>query len=351
MKKTALYFLTGIALAIGVSSARAQEATSVSIPEGMITFNIAKGVTSYLSLPLTNNEVYTGSVVAVTSTSISVGDSPAPFTTSLVTAPYFVKFLSGNEIGRTLLITANSTSTLTLDTTDHTSSAAINLDTAGFNVQIGDTFQIFPADTLASVFGAGTTQSPLLLSGGTNIVTSDTVSLFTSANAPAITYYFNTADGIWEQYGTRTNANNAVIYPYSAFAVTRRMAHPSTNIVISGRVTSVMAQTRTLSNATVFTSTHYATDIKLSELQFGANWVKGDTIVSADTLSVWNAASNHFDTYFQKTDSTWRKYPDMNTDQSSFAIPAGAVTTITKREAVAANGASFIQAPVPYSLD
>jgi hypothetical protein len=115
-------------------------------------------------------------------------------------------------------------------------------------------------------------------------------------------------------------------------------------------VTPVPAQTKVVGNGMAYTSTHYATDIKLSQLQFGSNWVRGASSGAADTLSVWNAAANNFDTYYQKSDSTWRKTSDDVTDQSSFAIAAGTVTTITKREMVA-GADTFLQSPMPYSLE
>jgi uncharacterized protein (TIGR02597 family) len=351
MRKKIFYFLTGIALATGAISANAQSATVATVPEGMITFTLASGSTKYLSLPLTNNVTYAGSVTAVTANSISVGDTPAPFTTSLSTAgsPYFVKFLSGNEIGRVVLITANTTSSLTLDTTDHAIGSPVLLTATGFNVQVGDTFEIFPADTLASVFGAGTTASPLVLTGSTSVVSSDTISLYTVTSSPAVTYYFNTAAGYWEQYGTTANANNSIIYPYSALIITRRNSNPTTTLVLSGRVAPVAAAIKVVSKATVYASTQFASNVTLSQLQF-TNWVTGTNVVSADTLNVWDASENHFDTYYQEPDSTWRKYPDAVTDQSSFTIPAGTAMSIAKRETVS-GATSFLQSPLPYSLD
>jgi hypothetical protein len=112
----------------------------------------------------------------------------------------------------------------------------------------------------------------------------------------------------------------------------------------------VAIPTKVTTNATVFTSTHYAMDVKLSQLQFGADWLTGTSPASADTLNVWNSTENHFDTFYQRPDSTWRKYPDANTDQSNFAITAGAVTMITKREPVSGQ-AAFLPSSLPYTLD
>ena len=312
MSKKFQILLIIVGFAFAAISATAQTAATVaSMPEGMITFPITHGAMNYLSLPLTNDPIYTGSVSAISSTSISVGDSPAPFTSSLLTAgsPYFVKFMSGNEVGRVLLVTANTTSSLTLDTSDHNSGTAIFLDTAGFNVQTGDTFEIFPGDTLASVLGAGTAQSPLLLTGGMNVVVADTVSFPTRTSLPPATYYFNTTSGYWVQFGSTANANNTVIYPYAAFAVTRRNNHPDTTLVLGGRVAEVAADIKVAGNDTTFTSSHYATDIKLSQLQFGATWVNGNSITSTDVLNVWNPSEGRFDGYYQKPDATWRRFP------------------------------------------
>lgn len=352
MRKNIFYFLSGIILGLSGALTHAATVTSATVPEGMITFSLPHGTSTLLSLPLSNNVAYTSSVTAVTDTSITVGDSPAPFTGSLTTpaSPYFVKFLSGNERGRVMQITSNTASSLTLNTTDGNLGSPVFLTTANFNVQVGDTFEIFPGDTLASIFGAGTTQSPLTLTGGTSVIFSDTISVYTTSTAPALTYYFNTTNGYWEQYGTTANANNTIIYPYSALAIERRGTHPDTTLVVGGRVTSVASQIKVVGDGTVYASSHYASAIKLSQLQFGSNWTTGSSVIVADILSVWDPAIDSFDTYYQKPDSTWRKYPDSVTDQSNSTIAPGVVLTITKRSAVT-GGASFLQSSLPYSLD
>jgi uncharacterized protein (TIGR02597 family) len=352
MRNNFTNFLTGIAFAAGMISVAASSASVATVPIGMITYPLVQGTTNYLSLPLTATETYTSTVNAVSSNTITVSDTPAPFTASLAVsgAPYFVKFLSGNEAGRVMLITYNTASALTLDTTDHSSGAAVPLDATSFNVQSGDAFEIFPGDTLASIFGTGSAQSPLIVTGGQTVATSDTVSLFTSINNRFESYFFNTTDNCWEDYGTPGNANDTIIYPYSAMAIDVRSGHSAANLIVGGRVTPVGAQTKLQSSGTIFTSTHYATDVKLSQLKFGSNWTMGSNIVSADTLAVWNPSANRFDTFYQKPDSTWRRFPDDTTDQSNFAIASGTVTAIEKREVVT-GGQTFLQSQLPYTLN
>jgi hypothetical protein len=168
--------------------------------------------------------------------------------------------------------------------------------------------------------------------------------------AAAKTYYFNSVAGFWELTGSVANANNTIIYPYSAFTVTRRASHGDTTLVLLGRVTPVSASTKTVSRAAVYTSSHYASDIMLSQLKFGSNWQTGLSAQTADTLSVWNSVEGRFDIYYQKPDSTWRKYGDTTTDQSSFIIPAGTVTAIQKRSLVV-GAQAFLVSAMPYSLE
>jgi len=313
--------------------------------------------TSYLSAPLSNDPVYTGVVSAVTANTITVADSPAPWTANqFATAgsPFFVKFLVPNpavaganlEAGRTIFVTANTTNTLTLDTTDN-SSQTVALTTTGFNVQVGDSFEVFPGNTLTSLFG-DTTQN-LVLNGGTSILQADTVSLYNAALLRFQSYYFNTTAGYWELSGSSANANNTIVYPYVGFELTRRANEAALSLVVTGRVAEVSRLIKTPgSGSVIYDSTGYPVDLTLSELQLGPNWVEGSSVLSADTLSVWDASLLRFDTYFETTSNTWLKSGGGATDQSSVVIPAGTTVVFLKRAAVS-GATSYLQPALPYS--
>jgi len=159
--KLSLLF-TVIALALSAMSAQAQT-TLNTVPEGVVTISLPPAPsTTYVSLPLTADPSYRGivsSVIPVTSTTIAVDDSPAPWTGINLANLYFVKFLSGAEMGRVVLVTSNTASSLTLDTSDNSTGQVVNLTTSGFTVAAGDSFEVFPADTLGSVFGEYPTQA------------------------------------------------------------------------------------------------------------------------------------------------------------------------------------------------
>ena len=347
--KNILSTLTALTLAAGL--AHATSASVATVPTGMITYTLPHSATTFLSMPLAKNAVYTSSITAVTATTITVGDAPAPFTSNLASAsaPYFVRILSGAEMGRVLLITANTTSALTLETTDN-SNQTVTLTASGFAVAAGDTFEIIPAATLASTFGDNSAQNPLTVNASTSLFTADTVGLFSPTTGRWKPYFFNSTAGYWEMVGSSVNMNNAIIYPNSAVSVTRRSTTSDGALVVTGQVTPVPALIKTTGNSAVtFTSTGYASDITLSQLNFGSGWTKGDNALQASTVSLWNPNSNRFDTYFQKADQTWRLVTDATTDQSDTVVEGGMAISVLQRAQVSGSS-SFLATALPYSL-
>jgi uncharacterized protein (TIGR02597 family) len=364
MRMNFSYFFAVTALALSIISGQAQTTTLNTVPEGVVTFSFpatGAGQTSvnYYSAPLLSDPVYTGAVSALTANTISVADSPVPFVNTtngtqlanLATAatPYFVKFLSGLQAGRVILITANTTSMLTLDTTDH-SSQTVPLNAANFSVAVNDSFEVFAGDTLGLVFGVNTQAAPLVLKGGTSALNADSVSIYNAALSRFQAFFFDTTAGFWKQSGTSVNANNTIIYPYSTFAITRRGGELATSLVLMGRVAEVSRLIKTPGSSTViYDSTGYPVDMKLSDLVLGANWTKGTSVINSDTLSVWDSALSRFDTYYQlSANSQWRKSGGGSADQSSFVITAGTTVSFLKRAAVSGS-TSYLKPTLPYT--
>jgi uncharacterized protein (TIGR02597 family) len=350
MDKKIIYFLMGMVWAAGVAPIHAESVAT--IPQGLMNFALPGGSTSYLSLPLTSEPSYAGAVASVTAGRMTVGDSPAPWAPSALAgaAPYFVKFLTGAEKGRVMLITANTSDSVTLDTSDN-SSQIVDLTTSGFSVQAGDTFEIFPGNTLASVFGSNSTSNPLLLRGAPDLLTADSVSVYSPSLLRWQAYFFNTTSGCWQANGSSANANSTVLYPYGALTITRRIGEASASLVLTGRVAEVPILTKTTgSNAIVYSSTGYPVDMNLSQIQLGSSWITGTNGITADTVSIWTAALGQFGAFYQESDSTWRDSYSNVTDESSYVIPAGSVVSVLQRGSVSGAN-SFLPSALPYSLD
>jgi len=226
-----------------------------TVPEGVINLSFPGATTTYFNLAFTADPFYRGMVSSLSAVgssgtdTISVADSPAPWSngqfvvpsaangnTGTASSPYLVKFLSGNEAGRVMAVTANSTSSLTLDIGDNNTGATVNLQpSTPFSVLAGDAFEIIPADTLGSVFGEYTSQSGTLTSGTTNVTLSaDNSSIQVGATV--------TGSGI--PSGTTVSAISGTALTLSANATTSG----SSTLTFSGAAQIL------LTGATVYTS-------------------------------------------------------------------------------------------------
>jgi len=375
-----------------------------SVPEGVIPYSLPGSVTTtYFSLPFTCDPVYTGTVSSVSpaGNTISVADASPPFVNptvgvqlaSLATAsePFFVKFLTGAETGRVLLVTANTNNSVTLDISDNTIQST-SLNTTGFAVTpgglgVGDTFEVFPGTTLGGLFGDNTTINgttfPLLLNGGVSAFYGDTVGIYNTLTHAWQLYYYSTNTNCWVLNGSTVNKNNTPIYPYGAFEVTRRssgaLAFVPTSRVASmvipngsstatleeisvpvSRVAEVPILTKTTSGSVVYGSTCYPVDMTLSQLDaYGLNqqqagtWIQTSSPFTADTISVWNSLALKYNVYYQQSGNTtsgWRLSTDPNTDKSTITIPAGSPISVYQRNTVSGK-LSFLQSVMPYSLN
>jgi uncharacterized protein (TIGR02597 family) len=346
MKKKFFYFSALLLVsASGLTQAVASSTAVATLPAGMRQVTLLKGTPNWFSLPLTGQPIFTGTVSAVTSNSISVAGGAETFATNLATpgSPYFVQFLSGAEAGRTMLITANTTTSLTLDTTDNGVGSVVALNASGDSVAAGDSFQIFPGDTLASVFGAGTSGNPLLLAGGAYNGLGDTVML---CGPKLQDYYFNSALGYWVQRGSSTNANNTVIYPFSSVCVLR-VATSNATLLLTGQVTPVNSCSKVAVNTDVYGSSHYPVDVTLAQLNMGSNWLKSSNPNAADDIGIWTPSVNGFTYYYQQPNGNWYQCYGGNpsTVQNSLTLPAGAAVEYLSRSSTQ----SFVVSALPYT--
>jgi hypothetical protein len=367
------HFFAVIAFAACGLSVQAQPINTT--PQGMIAVTLTSGSVTYLSLPLEATPSYTGAVGTIgttntTSDTITSGDSPAPFTTNYGAAgqPYFVKMLSGAQSGRIIFIKSNTTSSLTLDTTDGiglaeplsgNSDANPSTGPTTFNVMPGDTYEVFPGETLGSVFGDNVnntdgTTNPIRLTAGNNLSSADTVTLPSTTTSPSTLYFFSLRYGYWVQYGstsaTPANSNGTRINPYSPMVVNIQTGNPTVTLPLLGQVTEVPLLTKTVTNVARFTSTQIPSDVAFSQLDFGTNFVKGNSVGKADTVSLYNPNETppRFDIYYEDNTSTWRKYPDPTTSYNTNTIPVASCIIINKNNGV--QGAeSYIQSSLPYT--
>jgi len=342
--------LSALLVLAAAALGHAQNATTTPVGAMTYSFPATTQLTStYISVPLTGMSVFSGKVLTVGTNSITFEGTPfASLPLTQAGAPHFLRFQSGAQAGRTILVTATTPNSVTVDVTDN-SSQTTNLNTSGFAVAVGDQVQIIPGDTLASFFGDNTSGNPVAFVGAAGALQADTVNVYNKTTARLDIYFFSTALGHWRSQSSTANQNALVVYPDSSVIVNRRAGRAAVTMTVVGEVPVVASATKTGgSGQVIYTTTRYPVDVRLSALNL-TNWTKANSALSADTIGIFNPTTGRTDTYFQRTDNSWRRVGDANTDQSSLVLPAGSGIVMLKRASV--NGpTSFIKSTLPYTL-
>jgi hypothetical protein len=202
--------------------------------------------------------------------------------------PYIVRITSGAAAGRVLSVSTTQANTATrLNFT-----FAVDLTTLGI-VAGTDTYEIVPADTLASLFPTGT-----LLSG-----TATTADLLRLWNGTALITYYH--DGVnWRRQGAGI-ADNVVVRPDQAWMLARRGA--SRSFVTYGTVPSVAAAVDIAKSASnQFALLPLRRTFAQAALQNNLpGWASNSaTPTAGDYVSVWNGTA-WINYYYNGT--TWRR--------------------------------------------
>jgi hypothetical protein len=88
-------------------------------------------------------------------------------------------------------------------------------------------------------------------------------------------------------------------------------------------------------------------DMMLSQVNLGSNWVKSNSIFSADTLSVYNQAAGKWNTYYQNASGGWL-LSGGSASQNSTVIPGGSAVAFLKRASVSGSS-SLLPVTLPYT--
>ena len=323
-----------------------------TVPVGAITYSLPATTQltgTYVALPLTNQAVFSGPVLSFSSTTITFSGSP--FSSGALSqsgSPFFARIATGAQAGRIVLILANTTNSITVDVTDH-SSQTTNLDSSGFSLASNDRVEVIVGDTLASFFGDNSVNNPLLIVGASGALSADSISIYNKSLSKYDAYYFNTTSGYWRLTSVNSNANNTILYPQEGFVINQRAGRSAMQITIIGDVPVGSTLIKVMGSSTgALCSTTFPAPMSLSQLNI-VNWTKSNSALSADTIGIYNPLTSKSDAYYQKLDNTWRKVGDSVTDQSAFIIATGQAFTVLKRATVSGSS-SYLSFQIPYTL-
>lgn len=342
----------------GLSAAMAQTPGS-ELPTGYGDVVVAAGTgtakkTTLISIPMLEDSPSnlagskTGRITGVTSNTITVANAGwTAGSLSTPATPYLIEISSGAATGHMLLISttaANTTDTVTIDAGEV--SRVGNLTTLGITADVsnGDTFRIWPADTLGSFFGTPETTG---IRGGASSAEADTVVLV--ANGSAATYFYNTAVAPhrWSAVAFGTpDASNVAIPPYAGVQYSRLAATPL-EFRILGRMPVGSRKVAIKNSGTTLLAPFWPVNQTLATLGLHnlPGWKSASSPSSADTVVLTSNGSPS--TYFHNG-TAWRRVGLGGGNADAVTVPAG--TSIQINKIGNETGFTIYQHSAPYSF-
>ena len=221
--KVKLYATTAVALlALAVHSANAEETV------GYNHLVVPANTDVFLTAPFTQDAAGTFTVVAVTGSGVTVA---GPLNVDEFAGAFYVRFTSGGGNGLWSTVTGNTAMELTLQDPSILAS-----------VSAGDTFIVFPHETLETAFPDGMESvsyeaSAALFNRSTEILVPDTSSVGINKSAAATYYYLN---GDWRRVGSSPLVSfNDTILPPQQYFVHRNGSDNELTFLTLGNVAAI----------------------------------------------------------------------------------------------------------------
>jgi len=280
MKMKASAITAAALLALAAQSASATEAV------GYNTLTVPTNSDVLVSVPFNQNAVGSFTVSSVTANGVTVADT---LTANAYTNGYYVRFTTGGGAGLWSTISTNGTGGFTLADTN-----------ALTGVTAGNTFKVYPHQTLAKVFPDGLIDIameasikhptlPSIQTYKTQVLVYDGAATAWNKTPPLKYYFYN---GAWRKVGSALTASfdNSVLRPGAYFAIRNQNSSNELTYISNGDVPQdTLAMTLVSGTADdVLTTTGRPIPVTLAELGLGGtsafvNSVKHPALPSIQT--------------------------------------------------------------------
>ena len=313
---------------IGTFACNLPAASLVSEPVGCVRVVVqppATGETAskVLGIPFNRPSVFRGIVTSVAGSTLKAG-TPAWTFGQFMAEPHYLKFRTGPTAGRYFTVTANTSDTLTVSA-------------PGVVFAEKQVFEIFPAQTLGSLFGT----TSVALRTGTSEASADFVRIHNGASWES---YFHTGTQ-WQVSGGTASQNGAIIRPEQGIIlVTGGTAPVALALLGSVSVSPEASAVPGTGVALVANRLPFATTLSALKIQSLTGWTKGASASVSDNLLSWNGSSWNV---FYHTGARWQ-LAGSQASQDSAPISVGESLLIRRRDGSTA-GAAFLDTAAPFS--
>lgn len=344
VKNRSLTALLGASL-LAASALFVSAESVVTVPVGAVTLtaNAAPSLSSprytSLAIPLLNPPIQSGRIGSFTANSITV-QKPLEEVVG-PSNPYFIRILSGPNQGLSLPISSNNGTVLVVDTSKTGSLTALsNQLSVGV---VGDTYSVYPLDTLSSLFGS-------LPQGASSPNEADQVWIWQPAAGSYAKFYYNIISGRWQDTDFDDPADNVVLLPDVGFMYVRRATTPISFVLI-GSVPSSDGTVQIRNSGFMLLSTGFPAPMTLMSigLHDNPNWVKADNFAIADQVWIWQSISGSYAKFFYNSGTARWEDSDFG-DSANSVIIHPETPVMIKRFAVGKTAYTPYSITKPYSL-
>lgn len=323
--------------------------TSNVLGVNKITINAGNSPNSYtvnaLAVPLlqTVPESFqgrsVGTITSVQPSALMVDDADwLPDSMADRTSPYFIKMTSGAAEGTILLISGNTSNSLTISLDDPAAGAVNEI-----GISAGDSFMIHPCDTLLSLLG---TPSEEGIIGGTSIRQSDQVLINQKGNW--VTYYYDTSLDRWTEVALgRPDATNIPIRPDIGLLY-NRIGNTGFDLFITGMVPFTKNSSPVQSGGVSLITSGWPVTTTLSQLELEKlpGWISNSTLKTSDRIMLMTPVG--WKTFWHNGTS-WREVALGAPDAS--AQPIHPESSVIVYRMGTPDSLSYHSFPMPYNLD
>jgi len=313
-----------IALAIvtmaGVLSQGAQ--AGIATPSAIFTKALATG-NNFIATPFARSEEGVGTITAQSGSTLTLApySGPTSYTTSYAqsgsqTEPYILEILDGEYIGYSALVTANTTTTMTLAGTAPTG-------------LVGSKYVLRKDWTIASLFGPASSSNLTATDkdAGDDESSADQIRIMNDNGTLGPVYFRATVGGSVKWIDASENVADNVRLPFGKGIFVKAVS--SKAVTLSG----IVRGTRTRIDIVGGTKINLVANpvpfpIKLADC--GLQITAGTGSATADTLQLWNGSS--WVKYWRSTDGLWYSGTTSvnKVSAASVEIPAGSAFLIKR---------------------
>jgi uncharacterized protein (TIGR02597 family) len=330
-----LTFVITIGLITAATGFQARAVDVFTDPVGFITVNPVPNGLAFIGLGLTQIPALRGVVGTVSGQQVPVNSTltPGQFNATSEGAAYYIEDVNTN----------GATAGFSDDIVSNDAANVYTADSDGAFLATGDTFKIYPHQTLNTVFGP---QDQAGLVGSNTSALADNIIVWNPVTQNSATYWYRANSGTpgWRgPAGVGTDAGNTPLYVDQDVEVQSKYAKTTNSVILVGAVKLGPTITVVPSTGLAFVGDMYATSLTLSNLNLHTGNVNtgvigSNTAALADNVIVWDPVVQGGVTYWYRANSAtpgWRGPQGVGTDAGTNVLPLGCVLKIQRKYAPA----------------